>query len=223
MVVKQSRAGEHVTYVAPRANLFIGDYVDIVEVGVRSDGVLVWEELAADDDDASVLDVGYELKWHPQSSGREDGHVLERVLSSKTPAGQRMISLTLKIGEDVYVISNPGQENVMSTGNSPGFRMIQSKPLYMSKQTQADTKHTDTTVVPFYRFVVQLKVLETLQASEAGSAVEKMVVYKDAFTESGEVLAQALQLDIESKDAKSSITEKLEYMPLLLYHSSVHL
>ena len=36
MVVKQSRAGEHVTNVAPRANLFTGDYVDIVEVGVAT-------------------------------------------------------------------------------------------------------------------------------------------------------------------------------------------
>jgi hypothetical protein len=205
VVVKSSRAG---------------DYVDIVEVGVRSDGVFVWEELPPDDDDASVLDVGYELVWHPQSSGREDGSVLERVLSSKTPAGQRMISLTLKVGEDVFVIINPGQENVESTGNSPGFRMVKSKPLYMSKQTEGSQQHTNTTVVPFYRFVVQLKVLETLQASEATSATDKMVLYKEAFAESGEVLAQALQLDIESKDAGSSITEKLEYMPLLLYHSS---
>jgi len=72
-------------------------------------------------------------------------------------------------GEDVYVIQNPGQENVQTSGNSPGFRTIRSKPLYMSKQLDDRqrqlTGSAGSAVVPFYRFAVQLKVLETLSAA----------------------------------------------------------
>ena len=160
--------------------------------------------------------------WHPQSSGIEDGQALERMLQGRTPAGSRLTSITLKQGEDVYVVSNPGQENVHTTGNSPGFRIVRSKPIFMSKQLQdAEREMNDSAVVPFCRFAVQLRVLETLSAAAATTAVDKMVSYKEPFAEGGEVLAQALQLSIGSKDASSaSIMETLETMPLLLYHGS---
>ena len=149
------------------------EYVDIVEVGIRSDGVFVWVELKEDDDDAAVLDVGYELVWHPETSGREDGRKLERMLQGRTPAGSRLMSLTLKQGEDVYVVQNPGQENVHVSGNSPGFRTIRSKPMFMSKQlrSEAEREGNDSAVIPFYRFTVQLKVLETLSAAAAAVLV----------------------------------------------------
>ena len=82
------------------------------------------------------------------------------------------MSITLKQGEDIYVVQNPGQENVQTTGNSPGFRTIRSKPMFMSKQLKdVERELNNSAVVPFYRFVAQLKVLETLSAGAASGAV----------------------------------------------------
>lgn len=37
-------------------------------------------------------------------------------MGGRTPTGSRVLSITLKQGEDVYVIQNPAQENVLSSG-----------------------------------------------------------------------------------------------------------
>jgi len=163
----------------------VGD-AEIREIGVRSDGYFSWGE-------EDELERAFRVEWHGVAADavvKESAKKLDTFLESRTPAGETLRSLHLVVSEDEIFPIDIARNTLDGKYTSPYGMIIACKPLDL----------VDDEGVPFKRMVLQFKTFN----QDVRQVVEKMSQCVDLdtqspyrFGESGDVLAQAIELHLE--------------------------